>query len=198
MLVSFHARLAYLALPKTASQAFERALDPLCDIRFVRPPRVKHMTARTFERFVRPYLARIGAGDIETFCVVREPVDWLGSWYRYRTRAGNDGSATDTSGVSFAAFVEGYLATPQPRFAVGLGSIAGFTAGRGGGPAVAHMFRYDNLPAAADFLRARFGRKIELPTVNVSPKAELELPPELRARLERERAADFAVYAAAR
>jgi hypothetical protein len=197
VLVSLHARLAYLALPKTATQAFERALDPLCDIRFHRPPQVKHMTVRAFERFMRPYLARIGAGDVETFCVVREPVDWLGSWYRYRSRAQNDGSVTDTRRVSFAEFVEGYLATPQPHFAR-LGGIASFTGGRGGVPAVAHMFRYDNLPAAADFLGARFGQKIELPMVNVSPKAELVLPPELLARLERERAEDFAAYAAAR
>ena len=51
-----------------------------------RSPRTKHMTMRVFERYMMPYLREIGAGDTETFCVIREPTDWLGSWYRYRSR----------------------------------------------------------------------------------------------------------------
>ena len=44
------------------------------------------MTLRTFERFVAPYLDWIGVPSVETVCVIREPVDWLGSWYRYNAR----------------------------------------------------------------------------------------------------------------
>jgi hypothetical protein len=193
MLVSIPRRLAYLALPKTGTQSLERVLAPHCDIRFGGLPRAKHMNLRTFERFVRPYLEAIGAGDTETVCVIREPVDWLGSWYRYRGRRGLDGQPNSTKSRSFAEFVEGYLATPQPAFAK-VGRISRFVAGASGVPAVTHMFRYENLGGLTRFLGERFETRISLPRVNVSSRADLELPAPLRARLETELAADFALY----
>ena len=55
-----------------------------------------------------PYLREIGAGDTETVCVIREPIDWLGSWYRFRSRSSAP-KAKSTKGISFETFVEGYL-----------------------------------------------------------------------------------------
>jgi hypothetical protein len=46
------------------------------------------------------------------------------------------------------------------------------------------------------FLEKRFGERIRLPKANVSPRGgEMTLSPALRARLETERAEDFALYA---
>ena len=159
MLVSISRRLAYLAMPKTGTQSLERVLTPLCDIRYGGLPRVKHMTLQTFERFVRPYLEALGAGDTETLCVIREPVDWLGSWYRYRGRAALDGHPNSTRDVSFAEFVEAYLRRPTPPFAR-VGRISRFVAGASGGPGVTHMFRYENL--AGHYTRSK------LPGVGIS------------------------------
>jgi hypothetical protein len=194
MLVSVSRRLAYLAMPKTGTQSLERVLTPLCDIRYGGLPRVKHMTLQTFERFVRPYLEALGAGDTETLCVIREPVDWLGSWYRYRGRAALDGHPNSTKNVSFAEFVEAYLRRPTPPFAR-VGRISRFVAGASGGPGVTHMFRYENLAGVTRFLSDRFETGIVLPRVNVSSRARLELPAALRARVERELSEDFALYA---
>lgn len=192
MLVSIDKRLAYLAMPKTGTTAVQKVLAPLCDIHFRR--RVKHMNMKAFQRFMLPYLQRIGAGEVETLCVIREPMDWLGSWYRYRRRDGIRDGAKSTRRVSFAEFVEAYLQDPQPAFAR-LGGISEFVTGRGNAPAVTHIYRYENLPAVATFLSQRFGKHIELPRINASPRGDLDLPPALRARLETERAADFALYA---
>lgn len=194
MLISIDRRLAYLAMPKTGTTALEQVLTPLCDIRYGGPPRVKHMSMKAFQRYMRPYLTKkLGIRNVETLCVVREPADWLGSWYRYRQRK-KARTATDTRAMSFAAFVEAYLATPQPSFAK-LGGNAKFTTGFKG-KTVTHLFRYESMPAVEAFLSERFGQAITLPRVNVSPRGEdLVLPPALRARLESERAADFAVYA---
>jgi Sulfotransferase family len=194
MLVSISRRLAYLAMPKTGTQSLERVLTPLCDIRYGGLPRVKHMTLQTFERFVRPYLEALGAGDTETLCVIREPVDWLGSWYRYRGRAALDGLPNSTKHMSFAEFVEAYLRRPTPPFAR-VGRISRFVAGASGGPGVTHMFRYENLAGVTRFLSDRFETRIVLPRVNVSSRAPLELPAALRARLETELSEDFALYA---
>jgi len=192
MLISTRQKLAYLALPKTGTSAVEAALEPLCDIRYVGSPRVKHMTMHSFERFMMPYLRRIGLGDIETVCVVREPVDWLGSWYRYLSGKEFAGSPRSTRGVSFAEFVEGYLASPQPPYAK-LGRPSRFVVGRT--LRVTHLYRYEDLPKLVAFLAERFGTRLELPTRKVSPKAETVLPAALRARLEAERAEDFALHA---
>lgn len=194
MLVSIEKRLAYLAVPKTGTQAVEQALLPCSDIRFGGPPGVKHMNMRTFERFMLPYLRKLGAGDIETLCVIREPIDWLGSWYRYRRRPALDGSVRSTKGMSFAEFVETYLTVPESPTA-NVGRMSRFVAGRSGKPAVTHMFRYENLADLTQFLCDRFEAKIVLPRINVSPRADLKLPPALRARLETELAEDFALYA---
>ncbi len=194
MLISIDKRLAFLAMPKTGTTSMEKALGRYCEIRFGRSPKTKHMTQRVFERFMMPYLRDIGAGDTETVCVIREPVDWLGSWYRFRSKPGFSRGPKSTKDVGFAAFIEGYLAKPQPEFSK-IGRQSGFVAGKSGKPAVTHMFRYDNLPALVSFLDKRFGRELKLPKVNVSPPADMHLPPALRARLETERAEDFALYA---
>ena len=126
--------------------------------------------------------------------MIREPVDWLGSWYRYRSRPGFDHARKSTQGVSFAEFVEGYLTSPSPSLPRSAGASR-FVVGKSGKPAVTHMFRYENIPGMVRFLEERFGREIRLPKVNVSPKGNLELPSALRTRLETERAEDFAIYA---
>lgn len=194
MLVSTQHRLAYLALPKTGTSSLEAALSPLCDIRFVGSPRVKHMTAQTFHRFMVPYLKRIGVQEVETVCVVREPVDWLGSWYRYLARGAIRHSPRSTRSLSFAQFVEGYLSTPQPPYAT-VGRPAHFVGARKGKPLVTHLYRYEDLPQLVRFLRDRFGTRFDLPSLKVSPRADLVLPPELRRRLETECAAEFELYA---
>jgi hypothetical protein len=194
MLVSIRRRLAYLAVPKTGSQALESVLAPKCDLTFGGKPRIRHMNMKTFERFVLPYLRSLDAGDVETFCVVRAPIDWLGSWYRYRSREGLKKTSKMTKNISFAEFVEAYLETSPPRYA-NLRPMSSFVIGNSGKPAVTHIFRYDELAKVTGFLSQRFRSRIELPRINVSPPGDLTLPAALVARLETERPADFELYA---
>ena len=191
MLICTRRQLAYLALPKTGTSSLEAVLAPLCDIRFVGSPRVKHMNMHAFERFMMPYLYRIGVRGLETVCVVREPVDWLGSWYRYLGHRQFDGSPRSTRGISFAEFVEGYLADPPPAYAH-LGRPSRFVKGRT--HRVTHIYRYEDMGTLARFLGDRFETSFRLPNLKVSPRGDIALPPALRARLETERAEDFALY----
>ena len=193
MLISVRRQLAFLAMPKTGTTAVEQSLAPLCEIVFGGRPDVKHMNLRGFQRFMLPYLETVGAGDVETVCVVREPVDWLSSWFRYRSRPALDGTPKSTKGMDFARFIEGYLERPQPAFAR-TESMSHFVSDRKERPAVTHLFRYDRMDGLVAFLSARFRKEISLATVNVSPRVEASLPKALRARLEVERADDFAIY----
>ena len=193
MLISIKKKIAFLAMTKAGSTAIEAALGPHCDIHFTGDPRVKHMTLSKFERFVRPYLRSMGAADVETMCLVREPEDWLRSWYRYRGRSDLSGHPNSTEGMTFDAFVEAYLSDPQPAFAA-VGRPTRFVAGEDGAPGVDRMFRYEAMGSVTAFLSERFGREIDLKRANVSPARSAELGAGLRARLRFDLAADYALH----
>ena len=101
MLVFIAQKLVFLAMPKTGTTAIEAAMDPWADAVFRTPSGLKHTNIQRFNRFYRKPFESHANGDIETVCVVREPVDWLGSWYRYRSREQLHGRPNSTSHVSF-------------------------------------------------------------------------------------------------
>ncbi|QPH53615.1 gamma-glutamyl kinase [Pontivivens ytuae] len=193
MIVSFRARLAVLALPKTGTTALESVLAPRADIAMTGDPKFKHMRLRRFERDIRPMLNASGFEDIETLAVIREPVEWLGSWYRYRTRPVLLGTPRSTAAISFDAFVEAYLSNDPPVFAR-VGRPSRFLEPTPSGRGITHLMRYDRPKVLLDFLSDRFGCTVAPAQENVSPSLPLELSPDLRRRLELEMAPDFELY----
>ena len=123
---------------------------------------------------------------------MREPLDWLGSWYRFRKREDVGDPKNSTEGMSFDAFARAYCARPQPEFA-NVGAQSRFLAPEGR-LAVDRIFRYENIDRFVDFLEERLGCEIILPRVNVSPAAEVTLDPEVEAELRRTMARDIALY----
>lgn len=197
MLVSFRHRLVLLAMPKCASSALIQALDPHMDMVIRTPPGAKHTPMRKYERHLRPFLESHAGGPLETFCLVREPVDWLGSWWRYRARPGIPDETKSSKDMTFTDFVAAVLeGAPGPA---DLGRQAKFAAARDGTIGVDRLFAYEDLPRARAWLEERLGRRIALDKVNVSPKARgaMDLPPALSSRLREGLAADFALHAAA-
>jgi hypothetical protein len=194
MLIFWKARLVVLAVPKTGTTALEEALAPHADAAIRNPPEKKHVTARRYRNQLAPFFENRGARKMETLAVIREPLDWLGSWYRYRARDQIAGSAASTAGISFDRFVEGWLSDPEPEFAR-VGRQSRFVSNDRGEVIVDHLFRYEALEEAVAFLEERLGREIDLPRRNVSPGAALSLDPALEARLRREAAVDFDLWA---
>lgn len=190
MLVSIKAGLAYLAMPKTGSTAIETALATDCDIVMSGHPNLKHMRLRRFERQIRPILPN---GEVETVAMIREPVDWLGSWYRYRARPQLEGQRNSTAGMSFDDFVQSWLQDAPPPPAR-VGRPAEFLAPPQDGRGIAHLFRYDAMDMLVTFLSERFGRPLNLERLNVSPPMALDLAPSLHRALEERMAEDFALY----
>ena len=194
MLILHRHKLAFLAVPKTGSTAIEMALSPLAGIRFLQPPGVKHMTHQRFNRFIRPWLRKEGLDDVELFAVVREPVSWLGSWYRYRRRDELAGSPNSTRGVSFDAFVRAYLQEGERPAWAALGSQLRQLSKSRDTVGIDHLFRYEQMDRLLDFLEERTGTRPVLPRRNVSPEMELSLSPETAALLREKRAGDFALW----
>lgn len=196
MILLLRHSLAFLALPRAASTSVEAALLPFADLAATGDPRVKHMNFRRFSRFVLPLAAAYGVERVETVCLVREPVAWLASWYRYRRRAGAVAAGKHTRDLSFAAFAEAWLSDSPPAFAA-VGRPSRFVAGRDGRPGVDRMFRFEALPAFGAFLSARLGRDIALPHLNAAPEEAAELPAPLAARLRDALAEDTRLWEAA-
>ncbi len=198
MLIFPEARLVLFAVPKTGTQALEAALAPHAAIRLTGPPRLTHMTVRQFRRRLQPLLAEAGLGDLRTVAVMREPIDWLGSWFRYRARPAIRGQPQSTEALDFDAFIEGYLAPDPPEWAR-VGAQARFLSAENGAPDIDYLFPYEPGHAPlATFLEERLGIRLDLPRANVSPPRPLVLSAALEVRLKRERAEDFALWEAVR
>lgn len=193
MLIFWEQRLAVLATPKTASSAIHAALEPLADVAVLRPAPLKHVSAPAFRRYLSPLLAELEDERFTVAAVMREPVSWLGSWYR----SGIDDPEDETAPPapvpdSFAAFVEGYCACPRAPFAE-VGSQSAFLCADDG-LAVDRLFRYEALEELTDFLEARLDCPITLPRLKVSREADLTLPQELAEHLRDVLASDLALY----
>lgn len=193
MLIFLKEQLVFFATPKTASTAIEITLGNLCDIRLSKNPPVKHTPYRKYKRFLAPYIATVTDSEPDRIAAFREPVDWLGSWYRYRSRPELTGNRNSTNGISFDQFVEGYLQDRQPSFSR-VGSQAKFVTDKNGTLGMTHLFRYDQIDTMVEFMAKRLKRQINLPHSNVSPKAELSLSPALLKELQTAHAQDFEIY----
>ena len=192
MLVFWEQRLAFLATPKTGSTAIAAAIESLATLSVQRPPVLKHTTAQRYHRFLGPYFEAASGHDFTVVALMREPRDWLGSWYRYRQRDDVTESAKSTRGMSFDDFVTAYATDPQPEFAA-VGSQARFLQpkhGRG----VDRLFRYERIDTFMAFLEERLDCKILLPRLNVSPQAAVDLSPASESVLRRVAAKDYEMY----
>ncbi|MCU9846902.1 sulfotransferase family protein [Defluviimonas sp. WL0024] len=192
MLVFWKQRLVYLATPKTGSTAIEAALESLASVVIQRPPELKHTSAHRYWRFLAPYLQLAADEDFQVVAVMREPLDWLGSWYRYRQRDDGPRPERSTAGMSFNQFIEAYLSDPQPEFAK-VGRQSRFLV-PDKGPGVDQIFRYDDMPGFVGFLEERLDCEINLPRLMVSPPGSLELDGGLETRLREELQRDFSLY----
>lgn len=195
MLIFWKEKLVILAVPKTGTTAIEGALAPRAAMVLRDPPDIKHAPIYRYRRFLRPLFVQTGQ-DPETLAVVRHPIDWLGSWYRYRGRADLDGKPNSTKGMSFDDFVLDYIkGKPEPR--ANVGSQAKFVCDADGQIAVDHLFRYEDQPRLIAFLEQRLNVTLNLPRLNVSPPGDTQLSPAVAEKLRDRRAAEFAVWDAA-
>ena len=191
MLVFWEQRLAFLATPKTGSTAIAAALESLAAVSIQRPPLLKHTTVHRYRRFIGPYLEAASKDTFTLVALMREPKDWLGSWYRFRQREETE-AGKSTRGMSFDAFVRAWCQDPRPDFA-DVGSQGKFLRPRQG-VGVDRLFRYEEIGSFVHFLEERLGCEITLPRLNVSPAADTALSPETEARMRQKAAADFALY----
>lgn len=191
MLVFYEQRLAFLATPKTGSTAIAAALESLAAVSIQRPPLLKHTTVHRYRRFIGPYLEAASKDTFTLVALMREPTDWLGSWYRFRQREETDPSKS-TRSVSFDDFVRAWCHEDRPDFA-DVGSQGKFLRPRQG-QGVDRLFRYEEIGTFVHFLEERLDCEIILPRLNVSPPGATEVSAGTAAMLRDFAAEDFALY----
>lgn len=193
MMIFLKEKLVFLATPKTASTSIEMALGPKCDIRLSKSPMAKHTPLRKYKRMLEPFVMTLTGDEPDTVAMIREPVEWLGSWYRYRGREELNGKANSTANISFDRFVAAYLEETPPEYAR-VGSQATFLSDKKGEMGVDYLFCYEDLDGMVRFLENRLGRQISLGMANISPRKELSLSPALQAELQTAHHRDFEIY----
>ena len=193
MLVFWKENLVLLSIPKTGSTALEGALAPRASLVLRDPPEIKHAPCYRYKRFLKPLFKQVGDKEPELMAIVRNPIDWLGSWYRYRTRDDLIGHPNSTRDVSFNDFVLEYCkGTPAP-FA-NVGSQARFLTINDGEIGAQHLFQYEQWDHVVRYLEQRLEVSIILKDKNVSPKMDLVLSSDVEAKLREKRAAEFEVW----
>lgn len=193
MLVFSEARLVLLSVPKTGSTAYEAALAPHAALTVSAPPELKHAPVFRYNRFFRPMIERFCDAPFDIAAVMREPIDWLGSWYRYRQRPQMHGHANSTQDVSFDEFVQAYCTGDPPAFAR-VGSQRKFLEPQRNGTRVTHLFRYEDQAGLRRFLETRLGQEVTPARINASPVLPLSLSARTEAQLRRRYAQDFALW----
>lgn len=193
MLVFYKERLAFLSVPKTGTTAYEAALAPRADMVISEPPMLKHAPVYRYNRFIRPMFVNVCNRELEVMAVMREPISWLGSWYRYRQRPFMAGKPNSTEAISFDDFVLAYMKGKRPGFA-DVGSQLKFLERQPNGIGVTHLFRYEDQARLQRFLSDRLGMDLSLQRMNVSPQIELTLDPEVEGKFRRKFADEFTLY----
>lgn len=193
MLVFSKEKLVFLSVPKTGTTAWQAALESHASLILRDPPELKHAPVFRYNRFFRPMLERFLGEGLTVLAVMREPVDWLGSWYRYRQRPALAGQPTGTHEISFDDFVLAYMRGKRPAFA-NVGSQAKFLEPQRNGTAVTHLFRYEDQEGLRDFLQERLGIRVTTERMNVSPGSRPILSADVAARLRHKCAEEFTLY----
>lgn len=196
MLVFARPRLVLLSVPKTGSTALEAALDGDADMVLRNPPHLKHMNLRGWQNRLAPIFEDKGQ-PFRTIAIIRDPVDRLRSWYRYRHRDDLVGRPASTRGLSFEDFVTEVIKPGERAPYARIGTQSDFLTGKDGRISVDFLYRYENLADLTAMLAETLKRDITLKRLNTSPPVDTPLSPETEALLRQRLADDCALHQAA-
>ncbi len=191
MLVFLRHKITFLATPKTGTTAVEMALKPRAEIVFSKNR--KHITALRYANKIAPFLEDTFGVRPASVAVMREPVDQIRSWYKYRSQKRLDGTAVSTKGISFDQFAREVVADDPPQRAR-IGRQFNFLTDGKSRVMADHIFAYEAPENFLMFMSEHLQHPVEIPPKNVSPHVDAPLDPATLAHLREVRAADFILY----
>ena len=209
MLLAPRYGFVFLAMPRAASTSIERAFKPYAQLmQASRTPELKHTGYGEFQRFLQPWLEVKGfpRESYEVVCAFREPIDWLGSWWRYRSREeladpSHRNHRNYAGHVSFEEFARAYIDGSE-QFArledpAGVRRPSEFVRPASGEAGIDRVFRQDRLDLLVDFLRGKVGEEVKVPVKNASPGRSFDLPEACERELRGFFAPEYEIYESA-
>lgn len=200
MYISTKYEFAFLCIPKCASTSIEILIEPLCNIKFSGHPSLKHISVEAYqEHILKLYQNRLPSHRLESFCIMREPLTWINSWYRYQAREeladpGHPNHGRYTGNISYEDFITAYLSpSKRPPYAQ-ISTPFNFLLNKHGKVGIDRLFALERPQAIEEFLSNKLKRPITLPQKNISPKINFELPSELQEQLQNHFRRDSAIY----
>ena len=172
-------------------EALEAALADRADVSAGGTAQLKHCNVSGFERDVERAQCRSDRAYLR-LCVIREPLDRLRSWYKYRLLPQFDDAKSSTKGMSFEEFILDQLDAKNGTLPK-IGNQRRFVSRRDGSIGMHRMYAYTHLAQMIDELSSVLG-PIELAHSNVSPAANTDISEPTLAALKEARAPEFALY----
>jgi hypothetical protein len=175
-------KLAYIAVPKTATVSIEKAFGTYAHGYSPDAPlAVLHMNLQQVtERY----------GEMTTVAVVREPFEWLSSFHRYMGGPHYRGTPWDMSHMTFERFAQKYMngqiLWPEP-----FRRQCDYVTNEKTGAVVDRLFAYESIVNLVLYLSAKISRRVQLGVHNKSPDGPNLLSDETAASLRDYMADDF-------
>jgi hypothetical protein len=189
----------FLATTKSGSTSIETAFLRHSQMILQKPPAIKHTSYAGFQRFLQPFLNSNGfpRESYEVVCAFREPIDWLSSWWRYRSREKLANPADPkhrnyTGDISFEQFARAYMEGSEQFAQVGRPST--FVRPSPGEAEVDRIFRYDRLDLLVAFLCEKVGEEVGVRSANTSPERSFSLSKECEIELREFFAPEYRIY----
>ncbi len=189
MIISPKYGFTFLCTPKCASTSIEEVILPYGQLSTDASPIFKHTNFRRYERFISPYIFATTKKNLEVICVMREPMEWLKSWYRYRQRDVLKGKSKSTHGQTFASFARDYM-----NGKLDIGSQYNFVRDQNGNIGVDKIFDYGNLKELENYFHDKTGYPINFGLTNKSKVIDIEIEPDLLLELKEFNKKDYEIY----
>lgn len=197
MMISTKKGFGFICVPKCASTTIEAVIRPHCNIRLSGNPRIKHITYSEVRESFFPLMTKNGLNMPYMFAVMRNPVSWVDSWHRYRSRDELKGRPAYCGHLSLEEFIVACCSENAPTFAR-IKNQARCVIDGEGAVAIDHVIRYETLAQDFPQLMARFGIEVhELPIKNPSPDRQenkIKISSEIIELMQTKFTKDFEIY----
>lgn len=190
MLYSPQRGVLILEVPKTGTVALSTGLRDVCE-------QVKELPRHVGANQARKHFGKERWNELETVAVVREPVSWLRSWYRYlngKERLGPDlPFPTFVELIANGELIDGNRINVRSQF-------YRLSDGRQRRVIVKHLLCFEHLGDEYASLNSEFlgGEGAPLQKANVSPRKKTEVTDELQEQIRDHWSQDFEIWRAAK
>ena len=188
----------FICMPKCASTSIEKALLPYSQFNTRGDTQLKHTSFEKYNEFIKPFLNSSSKTNIETVCLMREPISWLHSWFKYLSRdvlksPEHKNHHRYCGDFTFEEWIIDYLSKKPPKYVVKR-SQRSYLVSSDGTVGVDKIFKYEDMTSMQKYFEDKIGKKIEFPNLNISPIIEYKLTPQLENRLKSSLKEDYEIY----